>query len=537
MPSPATTSRPYPSVDPLELVLGLVYGAGTESEPFERLLRDCLRRYGYELRTVHLSANFPVMFGKADFKREAPNAMRQLQDMGDRLREATREKEILGHLAAFLIASQRTQRRAAGADGRVAWLVRSLKRPEEVRALRRIYGPRFVLFGLHAPESVRQRNAANNRERWANVTSRRFDAEATADIRRDEQDRTNAHGQRVRDTFAQADFFVDGRSARRLDDTLPRTIRLIFGEPFEPPHRDEQAMYAAFTAGLRSAEMGRQVGAAIMSMEGDVIAVGTNEVPAGGGGLYWSPDQPDGRDFARQPPLDSNTLWQRRVARELLVRMAHTGWLNRKRAVRLDDGDFDIDETALDVFLAGLDGTRFRAITEFGRSVHAEMDAITSTARRGIAIADATLACTTFPCHNCTRHLIAAGIARAIYIHPYMKSLARDLHEDALVIEPELPGPIQGKLVLEQYIGVAPRVYPQYFDFGQTDRKEGHGRAMRLSEPDRVTPRVLASGGTFSFGGPAFPSARTTEIEQASIADLEGLISRTRGIQLPVTSR
>lgn len=400
--------------------------------------------------------------------------------------------------------------------------------------LRQLYGPRFILFGLHVPEPIRRRNAANRMQRWANVTTRRFEAEATTDIRRDEQDRADTHGQRERDTFAQADFFVDGRSDSALHDTLPRAVRLVFGEPFEPPRRDEHAMYAAFAAGLRSAEMGRQVGAAIVDANGDVLATGTNEVPAGRGGLYWSPDEPDGRDFARQPPLDSNTVWQRRIARELLVTMARTRWLNLRRVDRLHSGGLDVSEERLDAFLRDVDGTRFRSITEFGRSVHAEMDAITTVARRGVAVRGATIACTTFPCHNCIRHLIASGIERVIYIHPYMKSLARELHDDALVIEPEESGQIDGKLVLEQYTGVAPRVYPQYFDFGQTNRKDAHGRAMSLTTLDDAVPRVLESGGTFAFGGPAFPTTRTVQLEQASIADFERLISTTKGIELPV---
>lgn len=531
--SSSSNDRPsYPQIGPHELVLGLVYGAGAEAEPFERVLAESLRSYGYDLRPVHLSSYLPTVMRRRGFKREAPSAMRELQDMGDEMRRLTRRQSVMADLAAFLIASLRAHERDTGR--RIAWLVRSLKRPEEIERLRALYGPRFIVFGLHVPEPIRKRNAENRLQRWANVTSRRYDAEATTAIRRDEQDRTASHGQRVRATFAEADFFVDGRSMHHLEETLPRTVRLIFGEPFEPPRREEHAMYTAFAAGLRSAEMGRQVGAAVMDPCGDVLATGTNEVPAGGGGLYWSPDQPDGRDFARHPALDSNTVWQRRIARELLVTMARTSWLNRRRVTRLPDDDFDVSDERLDEFLRDVDGTRFRSITEFGRSVHAEMDAITTAARRGVAVRGATVACTTFPCHNCIRHLIASGISRVVYINPYLKSLARELHEDALVIEPEESGPIEGKLVLEQYVGVAPRVYPQYFNFGQADRKDVRGRAMALPTLDQTIPRVLESGGTFAFGGPAFPATRLVELEQAAIAEFERLASTIRGIELPV---
>ncbi|MCL2419196.1 MAG: deaminase, partial [Conexibacteraceae bacterium] len=331
-----------------------------------------------------------------------------------------------------------------------------------------------------------------------------------------------------------ADFFVDGRSETTLSDVVPRIVSLIFGEPFVPPYREEQAMYHAFGAGLRSAEMGRQVGAAIISAAGDLLAVGTNEVPSGKGGIYWSPDEPDGRDFARQPPLDSNTLWQRRIARELLVQMARTKWANQRRLTKLDPDGFDVPEDKLDDFLRAVSGTRFSSITEFGRSVHAEMDAITTAARRGVAIDQSTLVCTTFPCHNCVRHMIASEIKRVLYMHPYAKSLARDLHDDVVVLEPERPGIVDGEVVFEQYIGVAPRVYPQYFDFGPTSRKDARGRAMATSARQAATPRVLQSAGSFAFGGPALPTTRIAELESELTEDFVQLISKTIGLKVPI---
>lgn len=528
--SPATT--PYPLLGPDELVLGLVYGAGAETETFQAVLEESLRRYGYALRTIHLSNYFAPILGKDDFHRERPEATRELQDMGDEIRRLTKQKAISAHLAIFLMAAKRA--RKADTSHRVAWLIRSLKRPEEVEAFRQLYGPRFILLGLHVPEPVRRKTVEKRWQRWASVTSQRFEEEATVDIRRDEQDRRVEYGQAVRSTFAAADFFIDGRSKEKAEETLSRAVRLIFGEPFEPPHCVEQAMFHAFTAGLRSAEMGRQVGAAIISPSGDLVAVGTNEVPAAGGGLYWSSNQPDGRDFAQEPPLDSNTLWQRRIARELLVRMRQTKWLNPSRATDLGSGDYDISEDRLDEFLVDVKSTRFSDLTEFGRAVHAEMDAITSAARLGVSVDKGTLVSTTFPCHNCTRHLIAAGIGRVIYIHPYAKSLARDLHDEAIVFEPE--DRRAGKLAFEQYIGVAPRVYPQYFSFGQGDRKDDRGRAMKSPSDKDALPRVLESGGAFAFGGPSLPATQIVELEQSAARAFEQAISRGTGLKLPTPS-
>lgn len=506
-----------------------MYGAGAETDTFQTALAENLQHYGYKLRTVHVSNYFPAVLGKTPFARERPEAMRDLQDMGDQLRQKTDRKDAAALLGIYLMASKR---RGAG-DQRIAWLLRSFKRPEEIALLRRIYGPRFILLSLHVPEVARRRNTERRWQRWAPQTSLRYEEEATGDIRRDEEDRTVEYGQAVRNTFAAADFIVDGSSQSQLQATVARFVRLMFAEPFEPPLRDEQAMFHAFAAGLRSTEMGRQVGAAIVDQDGDLLVVGTNDVPTGRGGLYWSPDEPDHRDFAEEPPLDSNTLWQRRIARELLVQMAATGWLKSGKMTKLDKDAIDVSEEQLDKFLSAVKPTRFRAITEFGRAVHAEMDALTTAARRGTSVAGATLVCTTFPCHNCTRHIIASGIRKVLYVLPYTKSLARELHGDALEIEPESASLIEGKVVLDQYTGVAPRVYTQFFLVGQGDRKDDRGRAMTLTARQAAVPRVLKSGGGFAFDGPTVPTARILELEAAELRQFEALIKRKRGLDLP----
>lgn len=529
----ATSPPPeYPPIQPSDLLLGLVYGAGAETETFQTALAENLQHYGYTLRVVHVSRYFPTVIGRTDFVRERPEAMQELQDMGDELRRETGRNDAAALLGMYLVAAMRRD----GGEGRTAWLLRSFKRPEEISLLRLVYGPRFILLSLHVPEVARRRLAERRLQRWAPQTSRRYEEEATRDIRRDEEDRTVEYGQEVRNTFAAADFFIDGRGHSQLQGSVARCVRLIFGEPFEPPLREEQAMFHAFAAGLRSAEMGRQVGAAIVDQSGDLLVVGTNDVPAGHGGLYWSPDEPDHRDFAEEPPLDSNTLWQRRISRELLVQMAVAGWLKDGITTELPNGAVDVSEQQLDKFLGAVKPTRFRQITEFGRAVHAEMDALTTAARRGTPVGGATLACTTFPCHNCTRHIVASGIRKVLYVLPYTKSLARELHGDALVIEPETTELIEGKVVLDQYTGVAPRVYAQYFNFGQDDRKDGGGRAMQLLDRQAAEPRVLQSGGGFASGGPAVPVSRLLELEIAEVRQFEELVNAKPDWALPTPS-
>jgi deoxycytidylate deaminase len=534
----------HPPLADAEIVLGLVYGAGTDIDPVNDVLRGALESWGYRLHPVHLSDAFPTLLGRA-FNPKSPDATRQLQDMGDELRQKLGHQRALAQLSAYLVAEER--QRLDSKQNRTAWEIRSLRRPEEVEELRRIYGARFILIGVHVPEGIRLRTASNRRRRWSPTTSAHFDVDAIEDLRRDEDDPSLPYGQAMRRTFSLADFFVDARSPTKLKQTLERVIQLIFEEPFMPPTRDEHAMYLAYAAALRSAEMGKQVGAAIMAASGDVLAVGTNEVPSGKGGLYWSPDEPDGRDFVMEPPVDSNTEWQRRVTRELLVRMAEQGWLAEgmfEKTTRcaqeggreIEKDSIDVPDDKLDIFLNAVQSTRFSALTEFGRAVHAEMDALTTATRHGVRIEGAQLVCTTYPCHNCTRHIIGSGIRRVVYLHPYVKSLARELHDDSIVLDPVEEGLIDGKVVFEQYIGVAPRGYPQYFDFGHVERKRSDGRALSVTNRDQQLPRVLRNADSFGFGGPVVPVNHHTRLERNVVQHFRHQILTTDGLNIPTHS-
>ena len=53
--------------------------------------------------------------------------------------------------------------------------------------------------------------------------------------------------------------------------------------------------------------------------------------------------------------------------------------------------------------VARLTRSSLRHITEYGRAVHAEMDALIACARMGSAVRGGTLYVTTYPCHNCAR--------------------------------------------------------------------------------------------------------------------------------------
>jgi deoxycytidylate deaminase len=192
--------------------------------------------------------------------------------------------------------------------------------------------------------------------------------------------------------------------------------------------------------------------------------------------------------------------------------------LRAELSVVLERSRLDRGSEILEAFGAGLeeallDGS-LRDLTEFGRAVHAEMDALLDAARRGIAVRDCTLHTTTFPCHNCARHIIAAGIAKVIFIEPYSKSRALDLHSQDLDVD-GAPTPQGEPVRFEPFRGVAPRLYPQLFDMrararaGQP-RKDVDGRISKQFDKKHARP-VFADLEPAPFR-PELPAYRRREL-------------------------
>jgi deoxycytidylate deaminase len=320
-----------------------------------------------------------------------------------------------------------------------------------------------------------------------------------------DQDEQVAFGQRTRDTFYLADVFVE-LTGERYKAQLDRFLELVFAHPFRTPTRDEHAMFMAYASGARSAQLGRQVGAAIATVEGDVLAVGFNEVPAAGGGPYWDGDPTDGRDHAYDTKIDSNQLHRSRIVQSILRNLAPmllTENNARKLLAKFDEHPHgqatdelnhasDLVATELSA-KAAVHSSELKEITEYGRAAHAEMDAILACARLGIGVKGKRLFTTTFPCHNCTRHIIAAGLSRVTYIEPYPKSRAADLHKDAICFDEE-ESKQTNRIPFVPFIGIGPRRYLDLFSIDLSTgrkvvRKDESGAAIfpkRASRPPRV---------------------------------------------------
>jgi hypothetical protein len=91
------------------------------------------------------------------------------------------------------------------------------------------------------------------------------------------------------------------------------------------------------------------------------------------------------------------------------------------------------------------------------------MEAILACARTGTSTVNGTLYCTTFPCHNCAKHIVAAGIKRVVYVEPYPKSKAGELHNDSIEIDGDGCG---DKVSFVPFVGIGPRRFIDLFSMG-----------------------------------------------------------------------
>lgn len=460
-----------------ELVFGLVGALGTDIERVSELLHLALEQMAYTTREIHLSSLLREIEWDEPLNEKAKLDVyiSTHMDAGDRLRREWERPDALALLASAKILAQREALAAAGESlTRCAWVLRQLKTPAEVQTLRRIYGSRFFLIAAYTPdderaswlhEAIKKSRRSSDTSKWQ-VT--------TAELLRRDQSEDGPYGQDVRDTFHRADVFVDAGSDANTTAHLERLLEVVLANPFQSPTKDEYALFQAYGAARMSAEPGRQVGAALVNEQGEVIALGTNEVPKPGGGVYREgsnvPGIPDQREFRfgqseDEIAIDTNDRMQREIAQEIAEALneEERQWLRPR---------VDPDEL-LSVILA----TRLGDLTEFGRAMHAEMSAILDAARNGRAVAGASLYVTTFPCHNCARHIIGAGIRNCVFLAPYVKSQAAMLHSDALVVAKGAAS--ERKVAFEPFVGVAPRRYEELFTWER--RKHPDGTLLKWS--------------------------------------------------------
>lgn len=472
-----------------ELVLAFSGPAGAGVKDVINLVSDELASLGYSVERIKLSDLIKSSASKLKVKpREATTTgaaerYRTLQDLGNQLREL-KGNDVLAQLAVRQISLDRAKKNPGNikdvVPGRVVYLIDQLKNPSEVSLLRTVYRESFYLIGTLCGYEQRKRNLKSE-----GLTIN----EAELLMERDRKEGVS-HGQNLEKTLQLADFFVRNSSSntKAIRAPLERFLRVVHGDLSVTPTVDEQGMYAAFSAGLGSACMSRQVGAAIIDREGKLIAMGCNDVPRGGGGLYReSSKSDDHRCIHLKGGNCFNDEKKNQLGAEIggIISPSILDFL-KKSGVK--DSESMSEELTQILSVKIRKESRLKDLIEFSRAVHAEMDALVNLGRTGQGTSqDAVLYTTTYPCHNCARHIVAAGIRAVYFIEPYEKSLATELHSDAINHDVDQEVPLSEwldpdrakhrKVAFLHFEGVSPRRYMDLF-FAET-RKDESGKARR----------------------------------------------------------
>jgi len=501
-----------------ELIIGLAGGLGVNFDEVASALGKALESAGYHVVTIRIAQNFSQRnnstgFGDCYWKMQYGTKQRQIHGNDYWARRAI---EKIFFLRPELSYKSR----------KIAYLIRSLKNKEEVDLLYNVYGRNFISIAIfsdaesslqHIERKLKLKQvsiAAAEKEMHEinnelalndDIEIRKgeelyledsYSVEKATDsdtiarfLLRKDQEETHPDlkqfGQNLFRCYSAANYYIYQNS--NLAQQIHRVVYILFNDPFAEPTFEEYFMFCAQAAAYRSLDLDRQVGAVIVNRENELVASGFNDVSKVGGGhfaqhdhpLHPHPEQDDQRDFKKA--YDFNHVHLDQIARKIADKLHLTSK----------------DESLLRDEISG--------ITEFKRSTHAEMSALLDAARRGIAVRDCTMYVNHYPCHNCTKHIIAAGIKRVVFLHPYAKSKAREMYKSMLrhgVLLDEKA--MKDVVVFEPFLGVSPNRFMLTFANDKETRLEKidgkeTGRPVQWLLNDKAIAKKLISRPPHSY--------------------------------------
>lgn len=473
-----------------DIYIGLCGYVGCGMRTVNELLETVSADWGYNVVHIRISSLLEtgVYFEKSaldNAKSTHKNRHLKLQEVANKLRTQYRRSELLAEAAIAAIATEKSKINYDDENYKgTAFIIDQFKRPEEVELFRVIYQHNFYLLGVLRDLDFRLTNLIADE-------STKDDLHKIINI---DNKSSEDYGQRTGLAILDSDYFMKNNFSQKSDikKKIERLFGLIHGLNGLTPTINEKGMYAAFSASLQSACLSRQVGAALLDDEGNLLAVGRNDVPKAGGGLYGSDDfDNDHRCVHKSGKCyndDSKNKIKERIKNILTeeVNKALPPSINSFKDINITRLIHSLDDIAESIYSK----SKISSVMEYSRSIHAEMDVITTMARKSNGDTKGKiLYTTTYPCHNCARHIVAAGIKKVVYIEPFDKSLALDLHNDAITKNDE-----SSMVVFSDFEGVSPRRYSKFFrptDERKADDGSGIARKFNVKYNHHIDVQFL----------------------------------------------
>lgn len=222
-----------------ELVIGIAGALGIDIEEIVSSLTDALAAVSYKTRLIHITreiadeiTNVPLpttsdFAAEANFKMDHANAV-CLKYGGPETLMRFAIRAIRQHRANQIVVAGMDE--STPPDERViprtAYIIRKLKRPEEVHLLRKVYGKQFILLSAYGSMESRRSALETKLKRSLPLNTPEYEISCNAEelLHRDQNEGIERSGQHLRDTFHLADVFIDGISKIAMQDTIARFI-------------------------------------------------------------------------------------------------------------------------------------------------------------------------------------------------------------------------------------------------------------------------------------------------------------------------
>ena len=209
-----------------ELVLGLITTVGTEMDNVIKDIKDQLAFFRYTVEEISVSREIISQFEneKPKFSSEYERISHYM-DLGNRIRNESNDASILMKGVSRFIYQKRDKDSEQNVQPRkrVAYIINSIKHPEEVEFLRDTYGYGFHLIGV----------TSNYKRRIKYLTERKgLNKEQAKELLMRDENEEIKQGQHTQDAFQLADYFINvTEDSDQTYNSVERLIDLLFGNP------------------------------------------------------------------------------------------------------------------------------------------------------------------------------------------------------------------------------------------------------------------------------------------------------------------
>ena len=130
-----------------ELIVALACAVGTDISIVRSAVEEKLQSFHYSCNTIKISKELLEPLNPAPAGETSYDRANRLMECGNELRRSSREFGILAKGAISIIRDKRNPPESPNESA--AFIIDSIKNPEEIKVLRKVYGTGVYLFAIN----------------------------------------------------------------------------------------------------------------------------------------------------------------------------------------------------------------------------------------------------------------------------------------------------------------------------------------------------------------------------------------------------